>query len=54
VVEVNGAVANDPSLVAADPYGKGWLIKIKAAPGTKLDALLTPQQYEAQIASQGH
>ncbi len=54
VVEVNQAVANDPSLVAADPYGKGWLIKIKTAPGTKLDALLTPQQYEAQIASQGH
>ena len=54
VVEVNKAAAADPSLVAADPYGKGWLIKIKMAPGTKLDQLLTPEQYEQQIASQGH
>jgi glycine cleavage system H protein len=54
VVEVNRAVADDPSLVAADPYGKGWMIKIKMAPGTKMDGLLTAQQYEQQIASQGH
>ncbi len=54
VAEVNKAVADDPSLVAADPYGKGWLIKIEMAPGAKLDHLLTAAQYEAQIASQGH
>jgi glycine cleavage system H protein len=51
---INDAVVKDPALVAADPYGKGWLIKIKVAPGTKLDALLTAEQYELQIASQGH
>jgi glycine cleavage system H protein len=51
---INDAVVKDPSLVAADPYGKGWLIKIKVAPGTKLDTLLTAEQYEQQIASQGH
>jgi glycine cleavage system H protein len=54
VAAVNKAVADDPALVGADPYGKGWLIKIKVAPGTKLDHLLTPEQYEEQIASQGH
>jgi glycine cleavage system H protein len=54
VVEVNKAAADDPSLVAADPYGKGWLIKLKMAPGTTLDRLLTPEQYEQQIATQGH
>jgi glycine cleavage system H protein len=54
VVEVNKAAADDPSLVAADPYGKGWLIKIKMAAGTKTDYLLAPEQYEHQIASQGH
>src|SRR5205085_477223 len=54
VAEVNKAVADDPALVGADPYGKGWLIKIKIAPGTTLDHLLTPEQYEQQIASQGH
>jgi glycine cleavage system H protein len=54
VVEINKAAADDPTLVSADPYGKGWLIKIKTAPGTKLDGLLTATQYEHQIASQGH
>jgi glycine cleavage system H protein len=54
VVEVNKAAADDPSLVATDPYGKGWLIKIKMAAGTKTDYLLAPEQYEHQIASQGH
>jgi glycine cleavage system H protein len=53
VVAVNQAVVDDPSLVGADPYGKGWLIKIKA-PGAKADHLMTAEQYEAQIAEQGH
>src|SRR5260370_9757949 len=54
IIEVNKAVADDPALVAADPYGKGWLIKIKIAPGATLDHLLTAAQYEQQIAAQGH
>lgn len=54
LVAVNDAVVKDPSLVTTDPYGKGWMVKIKAGPGTKLDKLLTPEQYEKQIASQGH
>ena len=40
IAAVNDAVVKDPSLVAAEPYGKGWLIKIKAAPGARLDKLL--------------
>jgi len=54
IIEVNKAVADDPALVAADPYGKGWLIKIKMAAGAKVDHLLTAVQYEQQIAGQGH
>jgi glycine cleavage system H protein len=54
VIDVNKAVADDPALVGADPYGKGWLIKIKIAPGAATGHLLTAQQYEAQIAEQGH
>ena len=54
VLEVNKSVANDPAQVAADPYGKGWLIKIKMAPGANASHLLTAEQYEEQIASQGH
>ena len=51
---VNTKLLNDPAIIAADPYEKGWLIQIKAAPGTKLDGMMTLEQYEKQIASEGH
>ena len=54
LVAANDAIVKDPSVVTVDPYGKGWMVKIKVAPGTKLDQLLSPEQYEEQIASQGH
>jgi glycine cleavage system H protein len=44
----------DLSLVNDDPFGKGWLVKIKLAPGTNLDHLKTAAQYDAQLASEGH
>jgi glycine cleavage system H protein len=53
VAEKNTAVEKDPSLVNQDPYGKGWMIKIKLAPGAKTEHLLNLQQYEKQIA-EGH
>lgn len=54
IAAVNDAIVKDPSIVSADPYGKGWMLKIKVAAGTKLDKLLSADQYEKQIASQGH
>ena len=54
IVANNETIVKDPSLVSADPFGKGWMVKLKSAPGTKLDKLLTSEQYEKQIASQGH
>jgi glycine cleavage system H protein len=54
VVEINQALVEDPSAVAEDPYGKGWMLKIKVEPGTTLDSLMTLADYEKQIASEGH
>ena len=54
IVEVNQDVLNDPSLVAADPYGKGWMVRIKMDAGQTTAGLLNAEQYEEQIASQGH
>jgi glycine cleavage system H protein len=54
VIEVNTAVANDPGLVNQDPYGKGWMIKIKVAPGTTLTHLMDLAAYEKQLAEEGH
>ena len=47
VAAVNTALKDDPSLVNKDPYGTGWLIKIKA-PGADLSKLLTSVQYDQQ------
>ncbi|MCI0702469.1 MAG: glycine cleavage system protein GcvH [Planctomycetia bacterium] len=44
----------DLTPVNDDPFGKGWMVKIKLAPGATLDHLLTAEQYEAQLASEGH
>jgi glycine cleavage system H protein len=53
VVAVNSALTSDPASISADPFGAGWIIKVKAAAGAT-DKLLTPDQYEKQIAAQGH
>ena len=54
VVAVNEKVINDPTIISNDPYGKGWMIKIKIEPGQNLDGLMTLDQYERQIASEEH
>jgi glycine cleavage system H protein len=54
VIEVNTAVANDPGLVNEDSYGKGWMIKIRVAPGTTLNHLMDLAAYEKQLAEEGH
>ena len=54
IVAVNDKVKGDTSLITGDPYGKGWMVKIKVAPDTKLDHLKTLEQYQKQIAEGGH
>jgi glycine cleavage system H protein len=51
VVAVNDKLATDPSAVSEDPYGKGWMVRVKVEPGTTLDHLMTLDRYEKQIAS---
>ena len=54
ITAVNEKLVNDPSGVANDPYGEGWLIKVKVEPGATLDHLMSLEQYEKQVASEGH
>ena len=49
VLEQNEALADQPELVNTDPYGKGWLIKIKPAADADYDALLDAEGYKAVI-----
>ena len=50
VVEVNPAIDADPALVNKDPYGEGWMVKIKMSTPEEVDALLTAEQYAEFIA----
>ena len=47
VLEANDAVVADPSLVNSDPFGAGWLIKVRF---TELPTLLTADEYAALVA----
>ena len=49
VVEVNPAIDADPALVNKDPYGEGWLVKIKMSNPAEVDSLLDAAAYEALI-----
>ncbi|MFW6347367.1 MAG: glycine cleavage system protein GcvH [Cyclonatronaceae bacterium] len=49
VTELNEALADDPEIVNDDPYGKGWLIKIKISDTSELEALLSADAYQEII-----
>jgi glycine cleavage system H protein len=51
IVEFNTAIEDNPEVVNKDPYGKGWIIKIKIVDIADLDELLTPQEYKALIGA---
>ena len=50
VVEVNAPLAEDPAGVNADPYGQGWLFRIRISDRNSLDRLLSPDAYRAMIS----
>ena len=49
VTEFNQAVDDDPALVNSDPYGEGWLIKVKVDYASSLDGLMDAEGYKAHI-----
>lgn len=46
VIEVNQEAIDDPSIVNKDPYGEGWLLKIKMSDPSEVDSLLDAAGYE--------
>lgn len=50
IVEVNEALENDPELVNNDPYGEGWLVKVKMSDAGQLSGLLDSDAYGQIIA----
>jgi glycine cleavage system H protein len=51
VLEVNPALEVSPDAINNDPYGKGWMIKIKLADPSETSQLLTPERYKALIGA---
>jgi len=46
VLEANTELENTPSLINSDPYGEGWLIKIKIADTTEISNLMSAEEYK--------
>jgi len=53
VTEVNQAAIDEPEVVNKAPYGDGWLLRLRIADSTQLDALLSADEYDA-TTSAGH
>jgi glycine cleavage system H protein len=49
IVEVNDALADEPAAINEDPYGAGWLVKIRLADPSERDALLDADAYSATL-----
>ena len=49
MVEVNEDLEDSPELVNSDPYGDGWLFKIKADDAAEVEGLLDAEGYENSI-----
>jgi glycine cleavage system H protein len=50
--ELDESEGDNPTLVNEDPYGKGWIVRIKMSDPTQLEALLTAEAYETLLAAE--
>jgi glycine cleavage system H protein len=50
IIEVNTALSDSPELINSDPYGKGWLVKIKVSDASGLAGLMDAAAYDKSIA----
>lgn len=50
ITAVNDDLADDPAVVNRDPYGDGWMVRIRLDDESELDDLLSPAKYKALIA----
>jgi glycine cleavage system H protein len=50
VIEVNQKVVDEPETVNADPYGDGWLVRIRLADESEVDSLLDVEAYKQVVA----
>jgi glycine cleavage system H protein len=55
VVEINERLAEKPELVNTDPYGDGWMVRVKVADASEADELLmTAEEYDEYVETESH
>jgi glycine cleavage system H protein len=52
VLEVNQKAVDEPEVVNEDPYGEGWLIRIRVSDAAEAEALMDAEVYRAHVAEQ--
>ena len=50
IIEFNDKLETNPEVVNEDPYGEGWMIKIKLSNADDLNGLLSPEEYQSEVA----
>ena len=50
IVEFNAALEDNPQMVNEDPYGEGWMIKVKISDSSELEQLLSADDYQGVIS----
>ena len=50
IVEVNGALADAPEKINEDPYGEGWMVKVKLSDSSESESLLDAATYTSQLS----
>ena len=51
IIEFNDSLESDPEKVNTDPYGDGWMVKVKISDMSEVDALLSSEDYKALIGA---
>ncbi len=51
IIEVNEALSDSPEAINDDPYGEGWMVKVKLTDSAELDQLLDAATYSAQLST---
>ena len=49
IVEVNEALAEDPQAINEDPYGEGWLVRVRLSDPSELQALMDARAYSSSL-----
>lgn len=51
IVDVNSAIEDEPEAINADPFNRGWLVKIQISDPSEIEALMSPEAYAKHIGS---